>query len=98
MDSGGEDGIAIDIQGRTREIQISGNEIRETRQPMKRIGVRSGSEAGRVDLLENVISGFAQGVVDQRAATSGRNRACDFDTTGWCAKPHTAWPHSHNLD
>ena len=31
IDSGGEDGIAIDVKGKTRDIQIVGNELRETR-------------------------------------------------------------------
>ena len=34
-DSGGEQGIAIDIQGRTKDVRIARNEIRETRSPSR---------------------------------------------------------------
>jgi len=64
--SGGEDGIAIDIQGKTKDLQIVGNEIRELRKPMKRVGVRIGGQAGNVVLADNRIEGFATDVVDNR--------------------------------
>jgi hypothetical protein len=66
--SGGPDGIAIDIQGQTRDTRLSGNEIRETRGPMQRIGIRISAAAGAVEMAGNSMSGFARDVVDQRRA------------------------------
>lgn len=67
IDSGAEQGIAIDVQGKTKEITITGNEIRETRQPAKRIGIRLGAETSNIHRADNVISGFATSVHDLRA-------------------------------
>lgn len=69
VNSGGNDGIAIDLSGKTKETRIIGNEIIETRGPMNRIGIRVSSEAGAVELADNSITGFARDVVDERAAT-----------------------------
>jgi hypothetical protein len=66
LDTGDADGIAIDIQGKTKDVRIAGNEIRETRKPMNRIGIRVSAEAERIDLADNVIEGFARDVVDAR--------------------------------
>ena len=66
IDSGGEDGVAIDIHGQTRDTRIMGNEIVETRQPMKRTGIRIAGTAGEVKLDANTIRGFATAVQDQR--------------------------------
>ena len=66
INTGGEDGIAIDIQGKTTDIRIANNELSETRQPMKRIGIRIGNEAGKVELAKNSIEGFSTAVMDQR--------------------------------
>ncbi len=59
VNSGGEDGVAIDITGKTREIRIVRNDIRETRGPAHRIGIRIAKQAGKVQLEENTITGFA---------------------------------------
>ena len=66
INSGGENGVAIDVQGKTREVRISGNQLLERRQPMKRIGVRIAGQAGKIDLEQNQIEGFAQPLLDQR--------------------------------
>lgn len=66
LNTGGEDGIAIDIQGKTTDVRIAGNELIENRDPMKRIGIRIGSEAGKVELAENNIDGFDTALMDQR--------------------------------
>jgi hypothetical protein len=66
VDSGGEEGVAVDVQGRTRDVRIVGNTIRETRSPARRIGVRVGAEARRITLADNRIEGFAVPVLDQR--------------------------------
>jgi hypothetical protein len=64
--SGGEAGIAIDIQGQTRQTRILANQIRERRAPMKRVAIRIDAAAGSVELAHNSIEGFAQDLVDQR--------------------------------
>ncbi|MEO8499191.1 MAG: right-handed parallel beta-helix repeat-containing protein [Planctomycetota bacterium] len=66
FDSGGDDGIAIDITGKTKDVRILNNEIRETRQPMQRTGIRIGEQAGKVELADNRIEGFATAVIDAR--------------------------------
>ncbi|MFO0427488.1 MAG: right-handed parallel beta-helix repeat-containing protein [Planctomyces sp.] len=66
IDNGGEDGVAIDVQGKTKDIIISRNEIRETRQPMNRTAVRISSVAERIQLTDNRIEGFMTAVMDQR--------------------------------
>lgn len=66
VDSGTESGIGVDVQGQVEVVTISGNRIRETRQPMKRIGVRIGARARDVKLVENKIEGFALDVSDLR--------------------------------
>jgi len=65
-DNGAEDGIGVDVQGETDGVAVSHNDIRETRQPMKRIGVRIGAQAGDVKLEENRIQGFAADISDLR--------------------------------
>ncbi|HVC93762.1 MAG TPA: right-handed parallel beta-helix repeat-containing protein [Pirellulales bacterium] len=62
VDSGPDDGVGIDVQGQTEQITIAANEIRETRQPMRRVGVRIGAETKDVALVENRIEGFATAV------------------------------------
>jgi len=66
VNSGPETGVAIDIQGKTKELKITGNDLRETREPSKRIGVRIAKDAGKVELAENSFAGFAVEVEDQR--------------------------------
>jgi hypothetical protein len=69
-DSGGEDGVAIDVQGKTRDLRIAGNVLRETRGPMRRTGIRIAPKAGAIDLADNRFEGFAHEVVDSRTAGS----------------------------
>ncbi|MDA1049160.1 MAG: right-handed parallel beta-helix repeat-containing protein [Planctomycetota bacterium] len=66
LDSGGDEGIAIDITGKTKDVRIVDNEIRETRKPMQRTGIRIGEQAGKVEMTDNRIEGFASNIVDQR--------------------------------
>ncbi len=68
LDSGPADGIAIDIQGKTRDVTIVKNEIRESRGPVHRTGIRIGKEVGPVTLAGNRIDGFAVDIADQRKA------------------------------
>src|SRR5438128_11782987 len=55
VDSGQASGIGVDVQGQTESVTIAKNEIRETRQPMQRIGVRIGAETNDIRLAENRI-------------------------------------------
>ena len=66
VDTGAADGIGVDVQGHTDAIQLTGNQIRETREPMRRVGVRLGENAGVVKLIENQIEGFSVEVADFR--------------------------------
>lgn len=66
VDNGPEDGSAIEIQGQTRDLILDSNDIRETRGPGKRIGIRIAEKVGKVELRNNQIEGFATPVSDQR--------------------------------
>ena len=68
-DSGGEDGLAIDIRGKTRDLRIVGNRLSETRGPSRRAGVRIASEARAIILADNRFAGFATDVMDLRSAS-----------------------------
>ena len=61
VDSGPADGIGIDVRGQTECVTLARNEIRETRQPMSRIGIRIGAKAKDIVLSDNRIKGFACG-------------------------------------
>jgi len=67
--TGGEDGIAIDIRGRTKNIRLVDNQLRETRQPMNRIGIRVAREAADIEMARNSVEGFSTAVMDQRKTT-----------------------------
>jgi hypothetical protein len=69
VDTGPADGIAIDVRGQTECVTLARNEIRETRQPMSRIGIRIGAKAKDIALSENRIRGFAREVSDLRTAS-----------------------------
>ena len=66
--SGGEDGVAIEVTGRTKDIRLVGNTITETRGAAQRIGIRLAEQVGKVSQSGNVISGVSQEIVDQRKA------------------------------
>jgi len=66
LDSGPADGVAVDIQGKTRDVTVTKNEIRESRQPMNRTGIRIGERVGPVALAENRIDGFSVAIADRR--------------------------------
>jgi parallel beta-helix repeat protein len=67
IDSGPDDGIGIDVRGRTESVTLSRNEIRETRTPMARIGIRIATEARNITLAGNQIAGYALDVSDLRS-------------------------------
>jgi hypothetical protein len=62
IDSGSTNGVAIDVQGATEAVVLSGNEITETRQPADRIAVRLGAETKAIQVQSNQITGFATAV------------------------------------
>jgi len=66
--SGGGDGVAIDVQGYTNACQLVGNILKETRAPMSRVGVRFGEHVGKIDVVDNTLAGFSKDVVDLRKA------------------------------
>ncbi len=69
INSGGDDGIAIDVQGLTEQVVLARNTLKETRHPAQRVGVRLGSETGKIELADNTIEGFSVNVADMRKAT-----------------------------
>ncbi|NOY41777.1 MAG: hypothetical protein GXP26_08075 [Planctomycetes bacterium] len=66
VDNGGDEGIAIDVLGKTKDVVIAGNEIVETRKSASRIGIRIGADASNVRLSNNTVKGFAKAVEDLR--------------------------------
>ncbi|MEZ6061729.1 MAG: right-handed parallel beta-helix repeat-containing protein [Planctomycetaceae bacterium] len=66
LNSGGDAGVAIDVTGQTKDITITGNEIRDDRAPMQRTGIRISANAGKVTLADNRIEGVAMAIVDRR--------------------------------
>jgi hypothetical protein len=66
IDSGGDDGVAIDVQGETGDLTFIDNILRETRGKSKRIGFRFGAQTGEMTLKDNLIDGFAEPVRDLR--------------------------------
>ncbi len=62
LDSGGQRGVGVDVQGQTEQVAIAGNEIRETRQPLERIGIRVGKDTRQITLSNNRIEGFSQSI------------------------------------
>jgi hypothetical protein len=64
VDSGGEKGVAIDINGETESVAIIKNELRETRKPLSRVGIRIGAETRDISYMDNQIEGFAVPISD----------------------------------
>ncbi|MBL9124906.1 MAG: right-handed parallel beta-helix repeat-containing protein [Planctomycetaceae bacterium] len=68
VDSGPAEGIAVDVQGATESVTIRDNQLRETRGPAQRIGVRLGTDTREIGLTGNQIEGFATPIADLRSA------------------------------
>jgi hypothetical protein len=66
IDSGGDQGVAVDIQGTPHGIVIAGNTIRDTRAAKGRIGIRIGKSVGPVTLDVNHIEGISTPTIDLR--------------------------------
>jgi Right handed beta helix region len=70
VNSGGEEGIGIDIQGRTKDVVITENTIEEKRDPQRRVGIRVGAQSRDIRLEGNRIDGCATAVRDMRNENS----------------------------
>jgi hypothetical protein len=66
VNSGGDEGVGIDIQGGTESIELVENRIVEERGSAKRIGIRLGAETKNIKLTDNRVEGVAQVVADLR--------------------------------
>ena len=66
VNSGDGEGVAIEIQGQTKDTLIRNNIIQENRDPMKRVGIKINDGVGNVTLGENSIEGVATKIIDQR--------------------------------
>lgn len=64
--SGGMQGVAIDVQGGTQDVVIERNALSETRQPAERVGLRLGKDTRNIHFDQNRIDGFAMAVDDRR--------------------------------
>jgi hypothetical protein len=64
IDSGAENGVAVDIEGVTESVTLRRNVLLEKRQPANRIGVRISKDAKQIALAENRIDGFSAPVLD----------------------------------
>ena len=65
-DTGGPEGIAVDVEGETENLTFIRNELREKRDPAKRVGFRFGPKTGEMTLQDNKMTGFATEIVDLR--------------------------------
>lgn len=68
VDSGSDEGVGIDLLGQVRAVVLAHNEIRETREPGRRVGIRIGRETGDIQMVDNQIAGFATAVKDLHLA------------------------------
>ncbi len=64
--SGDTTGIAIKLDGQTKDTKVIGNVISETRGNAERIGIEVNSEVGNVELIDNQIEGVKIRVKDHR--------------------------------
>ncbi len=66
VDSGPENGVAIEINGETESVTVINNELRETREPASRIGILIGPQTRDIRCVDNQIEGFATAISDLR--------------------------------
>jgi hypothetical protein len=67
IDSGPENGVGIDVRGFTEAVSLAQNEVRETRPPGSRIGIRIGPNARDITLVDNRLEGYGLKVSDLRS-------------------------------
>ena len=70
LNSGGDEGVGIDVQGGTESIELVDNHIAEERAAAKRIGIRLGAKTKHIRLAGNRIEGVSQSVADLRDAAA----------------------------
>ncbi len=63
VNSGGPQGVAVDVQGGTEAVIFRRNTLKEERSPAERIGFRLGSDTKDLQLVDNTTTGFARDVV-----------------------------------
>jgi hypothetical protein len=66
VDSGSDKGAAVEVQGETQDVAIVGNDIRETRGPAQRVGIRLGAGTKEIRLEKNQFAGLMAEVEDLR--------------------------------
>lgn len=66
VDSGGDKGLGIDVNGDTEGVILNKNELRETRGPGSRIGILIGANTRDIRYEGNQIEGFAIPISDLR--------------------------------
>jgi hypothetical protein len=66
VNSGGDEGVAVDFQGVTAGNTFVRNTLTEKRDPAQRIGIRFGAESGENTVADNSIEGFAIDIQDLR--------------------------------
>lgn len=68
VNSGGDEGVGIDIQGGTESIELIDNRVIEKRGASKRVGIKLGTDTKNIRLNNNQTEGFAvpASVVDLR--------------------------------
>ena len=67
INSGPADGVGIDVRGHATEVCLTQNEVRETRQPLSRVGIRIGPKTRDIVLDHNRIDGFTVDLSDLRS-------------------------------
>lgn len=66
VDSGGDKGIAVEINGEVEGLVFVKNRLRETRAPRSRVGIQVGAKVREVRLEDNRIEGFSASLTDLR--------------------------------
>ena len=64
--SGDSTGVAIKLDGQTKDTKVIGNVISEDRGTAERIGIEVNAEVGNVQLIDNQIEGVKIGIKDLR--------------------------------
>ena len=66
VNSGDGNGIAIKLDGQTKDTKVSGNVISEKRGAQQRIGIEVSADVGNVQLKDNTINGVKTQIIDKR--------------------------------
>ncbi|MBA62922.1 MAG: hypothetical protein CMJ76_11210 [Planctomycetaceae bacterium] len=64
--SGEKDGVAIRLDGQTKDTRVIGNVITENRGEAERVGIEVNAEVGNVQLKNNQIDGVRTKIIDNR--------------------------------